>query len=321
MHDLLEFPEELIAVEETLHGIFENTQGLIREAGEYVLEGRGKSLRPRLVFLSARVNAPDIIIAKDSPVLRIAACVELLHTASLLHDDVVDNATLRRGRPSVNAQFGADVSILLADYLFSQAFQLIISCASVQALSILCETTRKMSASELRQIELRSEMLTEDNYLEIIESKTASLFSACAELGALISNAPEMQRAALAEYGRNLGMVFQIADDALDYTAADPQWGKSVGGDLAQGKPTLPLIHVFETATSIDRANLQRHLRNGCELSDILPLIEKYHGLEYARATAQRYATNALENASNFASGAARVPFESLCTFALDRGY
>jgi len=318
---LLEFPEELIAVEETLHGIFENTRGLIHEAGEYVLEGRGKSLRPRLVFLSARANAPDIAIVKDAPVLRMAACVELLHTASLLHDDVVDNASLRRGRPSVNAQFGADVSILLADYLFSKSFELVISCASTEALGLLCETTRKMSASELRQIELRSEMPTEEDYLGIIESKTASLFATCAELGALISAAPDAQRRALAEFGCNLGMVFQIADDALDYTAADPQWGKSVGGDLAQGKPTLPLIHTFEAATSIDRANLQRYLRNGCELSDILPLIEKYQGLEYARATAQRYAADAMERTTIFAPGAARAPFESLCAFALERGY
>lgn len=317
------FSPEMDVLEGYLQSVFSNARGLTREAGEYVLEKRGKSLRPRLVLMAARCEAPVSreVLPVDEPVLRMAACVELLHTASLLHDDVVDNAATRRGRPSVNARFGADVSILLADFLFSQAFQMIAPFAGSDALSLLCEATRKMSESELRQIELRGEMPVREDYFRIIEAKTASLFSACAEIGALLANVPPERRRALAEFGRLLGMVFQIADDALDFTADSPEWGKEIGNDLAQGKKTLPLIHTVESASPQDREYLLAQLQNGRKIEHILPYIHKYNGIQHALETAREYARQATALAPLFAPQSAIPHFQNLCDFALERNH
>ena len=253
--------------------------------------------------------------------LRAAACVEMIHCASLLHDDVIDKAPLRRGRPSVNAKYGDDVAILVADLLFSQAFDLAISTIEPDVLRLACRASRMMCESEIFQIEKREVVLTEADYLRIIEAKTASLFSACAEIAGVLSNTTAERRDRLARFGFNIGMAYQITDDALDYSAESSQWGKQVGNDLEQGKLTLPLVYTLDQATPADREALLEQLRNGREMSEVLAAIEKYHGLEYAYDRAREYARQASELTSSLGLPSSEQKFHDLCRFVVDRTF
>jgi geranylgeranyl pyrophosphate synthase len=285
------FPEEIARVEEIIASSVQAQNGLLREAADYVGLGGGKKLRPRLVILAARAVGRGR--TDDDHLLPVAAAVEVLHTASLLHDDVVDHASERRTRPSVNSRYGDELAVLLADYFFTYAFDLALSVLDPRLTRLLCAATREMCEGEIFQIEKRNALLTQDDYYRIIGSKTSSLFALCTELGALVADAPDDTRRALARFGRLSGMAYQVTDDVLDYTVTDGKWGKPRGHDLAEGKQTLPLVRTCECASEIDRTALLGHLSNGRRMEDVLPVIEKYGGLDYARAKARDFAREA----------------------------
>lgn len=320
---LLHFQPELQAMEAVINQATAFSNDLATQGATYATRQSGKYLRPRLLLLALRARAPFSAKTspEDEPAIRTAACVELLHTASLLHDDVIDHAQERRGRASLNAQYGDNVAILVADLLFAQAFEVIRPLRNYDLIELLGETTRKMCQSELEQIAKKDQILSEQEYLSIIEGKTACLFAACTRFGALLRKSAPEEANALAAFGHNLGMAFQIVDDTLDYTATSENWGKDRGNDLAQGKQTLPLIHTISQASPSDRNQILKEMRNGRQIHNILPVIHQYGGLDYAESKARNYAEKARELIAHFAPKAAAPHFEAICAFACERDH
>lgn len=315
-NDIYDFAREIEQVKSCFSKAIVTSNDLIREVAEYMNLGTGKMLRPRLV-LSVAHSLKGI----DESVLQVAAAVEMIHVAALLHDDVIDKASTRRGIMTVNVKYGDDVAILMADWLFSQAFELGLYDEKPQILSILSKATRKMCESEMFQIQKRGMMLTPEDYYWIIEAKTASLFSASAEIGAVLGEANAERRDSFAQYGQHLGMAFQIVDDVLDYTATDGRWGKNVGNDLARGKQTLPLIRTFEMATEIEREALSHQLNNGREMGKVFPIIEKYRGIEYSHDKAFEYLEQADGLIPRFNVNSASEMFKSINRFVAERSH
>lgn len=307
--------DELAKVDGHLQEILQSDTLLVREVGEYVLATRGKRLRPILSILAAKVFK---YCGEDHT--KVATALELVHSATLLHDDVIDKAPLRRGLPTVNARWGDDVAILIADYLFSHAFSLALSTSmSPKVLSLICQVTARMCEGEMFQIEKRDAILSRDDYLRIVRGKTAYLFSACTALGAILARAPEQQVMLLSAYGLNFGIAFQITDDTLDLIASDDEMGKPHWADIRNGKLTLPIIYTFESASDVDRQKLIECWNNGRNPEEIVPFIEKYGGIEHAMAEAQRYATAAKEQLADFPTTPAVDMLRRLADFVVQR--
>ena len=326
----LEFPSEIAQVEIHIREAVLPSSGLLREVADHIHLGLGKKLRPRLLILASRATSPQspglgpeesIVGGASAAVLRAAAAIELVHVASLIHDDVIDKAKTRRGRPSVNAAFGDDVAILMADLLYSHAFDLALSAVDPEVARLLSRTTRQMCESEIFQIQKREAVLTREDYYYIIGSKTAALFSASAELGGVLSGVAGQPREALSRFGRLLGMAYQVTDDVLDYVATDEAWGKPRGNDLAQGKQTLPLVYTCEKATPSEREFLFTELHNGHRLNVVLPLIEKYGGLDYSCTKARDLAHEAQALIPDFETNSAADSFRELCDFVVQRAF
>lgn len=269
---------DLARTRDLLDEVYSVEGALMGEVAAYVGSTRGKMLRPCMVCLANRAFGGDPA-TQDDPV-RVAAAVELFHTATLLHDDVIDKAPLRRGRPTVNARFGDEPAILFADYLYATSFDLALATMNPMALRLLSQTTQKMTFGEFLQIERRGSILALDDYMEIIRSKTAYLFSASCALGGLVAGAEEAALEGLARYGLEFGLAFQITDDALDYEATAEGWGKKRGADLAEGKQTLPLLLAFAAADAEDRAALEALFNNGRDFDSVLGYIRKYRAIE-----------------------------------------
>jgi octaprenyl-diphosphate synthase len=331
----LDFPDDIERVDEYIHAAVQSddgrtefggrtelglgepgSHGLLNEVLDYVHRGRGKKLRARTILLVSQGMG-----VLDDRALRAAACVEMIHCASLLHDDVIDEAPLRRGRPSVNAKYGDDVAILVADLLFSQAYDLALSTVEPEILRLVCRASRLMCESEMFQIEKRQDILTEEEYLRIIEAKTASLFAVCVEVGGVLSKVSPERRSRLARFGSNIGMAYQITDDALDYSAESSRWGKQIGNDLERGKLTLPLVYALEQACPADRRVLIDQLRNGRDINRVLPVIEKYRGLEYTYRRARQFAREAHELTPLLGLSSSVDRFHDLCHFVVDRTF
>jgi len=218
---------------------------LVENIGEYLIEAGGKRLRPLLVLLSARACG-----YQGNNHIDLAAIIEFIHTATLLHDDVVDTSDLRRGRPTANAKWGNAPSVLVGDFLYSRAFQMMVKLDRMEILAILADTTNVISEGEVQQlINAGNAGISRQDYYTVIDKKTAQLFKAAAQVGAVIADADADSCESLAQYGHHLGMAFQLADDALDYSGSAEELGKNIGDDLAEGKPTLPLIHAMATGT------------------------------------------------------------------------
>ena len=261
--------------------------------GRYLQAGGGKRLRPILVLLSSR-----LVGATSDATIRMAAVVEMIHTATLVHDDVIDIAKTRRGRPSSNAIWGNHTCVLAGDWLYMQAFQIALRERNFQVLDLLIGLTQMMVEGELLQLERIGRIdVTEADYMELVDRKTASLFSACARLGAMTGGADEATEARLGEFAWNLGMAFQLVDDVLDFTSREKVLGKPVGSDLREGKVTLPLIYALEEASDAERGMVTAVLRDGnyesAPFEDILRMIERRHGFERARERAQSFTEKA----------------------------
>src|SRR5687767_1978113 len=253
----------------------------------------GKRLRPMLLLLTAKlVGEPS-----DSAV-RLAAVMEMVHTATLVHDDVIDSAQSRRGKPSANVLWGNQTCVLGGDWLYMQAFQVALRERNFTILDILISLTQKMVEGELLQLDRIGRIdITEADYVELVDRKTASLFEACARLGALVGGADESAESRLADYGWNLGMAFQLVDDVLDFTSRESVLGKPVGNDLREGKVTLPLIYALQECTPVEHEMIATVLRDGSydnvPLPRVLQLIDRYGAVEKARLRAHQFTEKA----------------------------
>ncbi len=288
--------QDLAMVRRHLDKVFQVEGSLMGEVAGFVSESRGKMLRPAMVALVARAYGYDPTAGKQA---LLGAAVELFHVATLLHDDVIDEAPLRRGRDTVNARWGNDVAILFADYLYASSFDYALESLQPEVVKVLSKTTQKMTEGEMFQIEKRGDWLSVEDYFSIIRMKTAHLFSACAGLGAMVAAAPPDQVQKMFEFGLHFGMAFQITDDALDYEAQEDNWGKRVGADLKEGKQTLPLLHTIQQADDTDRKALLEVLANGRDFTTVHGYVKKYQGVDYSLEKAAEFTKSALDILEN----------------------
>lgn len=258
---------------------------LIREVAEYIIGGGGKRLRPALVLLSA-----GALGYRGTGHHTLAAVVEFIHTATLLHDDVVDESELRRGRPTANTLFGNAASVLVGDFVYSRAFQMMVNVDDMRVLQVLADATNVIAEGEVLQLmNCRNADIDEASYLQVIRYKTAKLFEAASRLGALLAGAPPAVEEAMAAYGSHLGTAFQLIDDVLDYSGEAGVIGKNVGDDLAEGKPTLPLIRVIQHGSAEEAALVRGALASGGlgDLAPVLAAIRHSGALDYTRRQAE----------------------------------
>ena len=268
---------------------------LVRQVAEYIVAGGGKRLRPALVLLSAGASGYPGPEGGERH-YEMAAVVEFIHTATLLHDDVVDASDRRRGRKTANAEFGNAAAVLVGDFLYSRAFQMMLAADSMRVMQVLADATNTIAEGEVLQLmNCHDPAVDERGYLEVIRRKTAKLFEAAARLGAMLAGAPAAVETGLADYGMHLGTAFQLIDDVLDYSGDAATIGKSLGDDLAEGKPTLPLIRVMSAGSPEQADVVRRAIVAGgrAEFAQVLEAVIGTGALEYARAAAQREAAAA----------------------------
>jgi octaprenyl-diphosphate synthase len=294
---------------------------LVRQVAEYIVAGGGKRLRPALVLLSARaVGYPGASGAAQH--YEMAAVVEFIHTATLLHDDVVDASAMRRGRRTANAEFGNAASVLVGDFLYSRAFQMMLGAGSMRVMQVLADATNKIAEGEVLQLmNCHDPDVDEGGYLEVIRRKTAKLFEAAARLGAVLGDAPPAVENGLAEYGMHLGTAFQLIDDVLDYSGDAATIGKSLGDDLAEGKPTLPLIRAMACGSAAQAATVRRAIVEGGR-DDFVPVLEALRAtgaLAYAHDVALREAEAARRALQAVPASAYKDSLLELASFSVVR--
>jgi octaprenyl-diphosphate synthase len=309
---------DLDALEGLLRAELVSDDPFIGELVSYVLSTRGKLVRPALACLSA-----EAIGGGERDRLYVAGTVELIHIASLIHDDIIDAAGLRRGTPTVNVQWGNQIAVLLGDLLFARAFDLISRVRHPEVAPVVAEAAVRMSQAEIKQIERASEPHSDEGiYLDIIEGKTAALFAAACRAGALVAGASAAQADALADFGLAWGMSFQITDDALDLTSRAEELGKPIGSDIQGGKVTMPVIHALRSAGATDRAALLRLLQPPSpddNIEQVRLLLGRYGAIEYAMGVAREYATRAAAALRTLPRSAGRQSLLDLTEFVVVR--
>jgi len=295
---------------------------LIDQISAYIIQAGGKRVRPALLMLVAKALSNG----KVSPhTQEMAAVVEFIHTATLLHDDVVDESTLRRGRETANTAFGNAASVLVGDFLYSRAFQMMVKPNDLRVMQILSDATNTIAEGEVLQLlNMNDPEVDEASYLQVIRYKTAKLFEASTELGAILANATDVQREQAAAFGRHIGTAFQLMDDLLDYTANASQMGKNAGDDLREGKPTLPLIYLLENGSNEERLLVRAAVEQNQDLPDdvfaqILNAVQSSGALDYTQAAAKREADLALECIQDFPANEATSALQALCEYSLSR--
>ncbi len=292
---------------------------LVNQIAEYIISAGGKRIRPVLVLLLANAYG-----YKGSAHHELAAVVEFIHTATLLHDDVVDESSMRRGRQTANALFGNAASVLVGDFLYSRSFQMMVSLDNMRVMRILSDATNVIAEGEVLQLlNMHDPDVTHESYLKVIRSKTAKLFEAAAELGALVGGASDAQIDAAGEYGRSLGTAFQLIDDVLDYAGDAAEIGKNLGDDLREGKPTLPLIWLMENGTPDQRQLVRSCIEHGDEeqFDAVLAAVTSSGALDYTRAQAESAARRAAEAISGLPDSIYKSSLLQLCSFAVDRNH
>lgn len=307
--------DDFAAVDHFIQSSLESRVPLVGEVGRYIVQSGGKRLRPLISLLAAKACGYE-----GQQHIEVASIIELLHTATLLHDDVVDESSLRRGRPTANAKWDNPTAVLVGDYLISRAFQLVVALRNPDIMEIMANGTCIIAEGEVLQLlNQRDPDTTEDRYMEVIHDKTAKLFEAAAECGATLGN-PDL-REPCARYARHLGAAFQIIDDVLDYTSSAEVMGKNVGDDLAEGKPTMPLIQAMKVAPMEDAALIrQAILTGGLEhLGKIIAIVQQSGAIEYTRECARRESERALAALGTLPESLYRQALESLTRLALTR--
>ena len=294
---------------------------LVGRVAQYLLNSGGKRIRPMLLMLMARALG----CAPGGAQVRAGVIVEYIHSATLLHDDVVDDAQTRRGASAANVLHGPAASVLVGDFLYSRAFQMIVELLEERrAVEVLAATTNQIAEGEVMQLMNLNELaVTEEQYLEVIRRKTASLFEACARIGAILAHSDASIEEAAARYGLELGMAYQIADDVLDYSGGEEAFGKNVGTDLREGKPTLPLLHAMRVGSPAQQSVLRDALRTGGldNLSGVMEAIETTGALQYASRRAAEASRRARDALSALPESRFRDVLTSLARFAAERGY
>ena len=314
--------DKILKVENLIELKLQSEVNLIKIMTNHHLRSGGKRLRALLTLGSAKLSGYNL----GERDINLAACVELIHSATLLHDDVIDESVLRRGIKTTNSIWGNQSSILVGDYLLSRCFEIMVDDGDFAILKLLCSTSAKTVQGEVLQLEHTGEAdILEDTYINIISLKTASLFSAATKTGACLSGSNEKEKNALESYGKNLGLSFQIADDALDYYAKEKLFGKEIGKDFFEGKVTLPLIIVFQKGNDEERVFLseimKREKRNEDDFSETLALIYKYKAIEASLKRAEYFVNVSYDSLGIFPDNEDKKILQNLTGFSLNRSF
>jgi octaprenyl-diphosphate synthase len=310
---------DMRAVDEVIRSRLHSEVALIRQVAEYIVSSGGKRLRPALLILSAGAFG-----YRGTHHHVLAAVVEFIHTATLLHDDVVDESALRRGRPTANSLFGNAASVLVGDFVYSRAFQMMVGVDNMRVLRVLADATNVIAEGEVLQLmNSHDPNIDEDGYLKVIRYKTAKLFEAAARLGAILGHASRAQEEAIATYGIHLGTAFQLIDDVLDYSGEQAVIGKNIGDDLAEGKATLPLIYAIKHGTPQQAARVRHAIEHGGldELDAVIDAIRQTGAIDYARAQANEESRIACEALAVLPDSPHRGHLRALAEFAVTRTY
>ena len=293
---------------------------LINQLGYYIIQGGGKRIRPLISVLAARALG-----YQADKAITCATFVEFIHTASLLHDDVVDESDMRRGRATANAEFGNAASVLVGDFIYTRAFQLVAQLESLEVLRIMSDATNVLAEGEVQQLmNVNDPETTEANYMQVIYRKTARLFEVAGQAAAIVANASMAEQEALKYYGRYLGTAFQLVDDVLDYSANAQALGKNVGDDLAEGKPTLPLLHAMRHGNPAQAALIREAIEQGGKrnaIDEVLAIMAEHQSLDYAMNRAKEEAQKAVDAISILPDSSYKDALISLAYLSVDRTY
>jgi octaprenyl-diphosphate synthase len=310
---------DMAAVNDTIYQRLQSEVALINRLGHYIVNSGGKRLRPMLVLLAAGACG-----YQGRRHIDMAAIIEFIHTATLLHDDVVDASNLRRGRKTANAIWGNESSVLVGDYLYSRAFEMMVEIGSMRVMEILSHVTNTVAEGEVMQLlNCRDADTTEARYMEVIEAKTAKLFEAASQTGAVLGEAPADTERALASYGMQLGIAFQLIDDALDYSASAEQIGKNVGADLADGKPTLPLIYAMRRGNAKQTAIIRQAIERGglARLDAALDAIESTGAIAYTESVARQIVDGAIDQLTSLPVSDHKQALIALARLSVNRNF
>jgi len=313
---------KLLLVEEKIKLKLSSDVDLVQKMTDYYLDTGGKRLRALLTLGSAKMCG----YLKGTRDINLAACVELIHSATLMHDDVIDNGSIRRGKKTINKIWDNHSSVLVGDYLLSRCFEMMVEDGNLEVLKLLSSTSSKIAQGEVLQLQHQGEVdMLEETYLKIISAKTAELFAAATKVGAILSDMKMKEKEALEFYGRNLGLTFQIADDTLDYNSDLKLFGKKIGKDFYEGKVTLPIILLFQKANNQEKEKLKdtflKNNRNESDLNYILSLIKKYDVIKDCYQKAQHYIDLASNSLSVFSDCEEKNILENLTSFSLSRNF
>ena len=314
--------EKIQKVENRIQEKLKSDVNLIEKMSKHHLSSGGKRLRALLTLQSAKLTG----YKESKRDINLAACVELIHSATLLHDDVIDESELRRGTKTTNSIWGNQSSILVGDYLLSRCFEMMVEDGDLEILKLLSSTSAKIAQGEILQLQHKGESdLLEETYINIINLKTASLFSAATKTGACLSNSNEKEKNALESYGRNLGLAFQIADDALDYYAKEKLFGKEIGKDFFEGKVTLPLITIFQKSNKEEKSFLKEIMKNEKrteeDFNKTLALIHKYNAVEATFKKAEYFVNVSFDALAIFSETEDKKILQNLTSFSLNRSF
>jgi octaprenyl-diphosphate synthase len=308
---------DLAEVDRVIRSRLSSEVALVSTVADYIIAAGGKRMRPVLLLLVARALGYD-----GRTHHQLAAVVEFIHTATLLHDDVVDESDLRRGRQTANAVFGNAASVLVGDFLYSRSFQMMVEADDMRVMQVLANATNVIAEGEVLQLmNCNDPDVDEERYLQVIRYKTAKLFEAAAQVGAILCKAPAAVEEAAAEYGRRLGTAFQLIDDVLDYSGITNDIGKNVGDDLREGKPTLPLLHAMAQGTAAERAMIREAIAQGHteRFDEIMAAIHRTGALEYTRERARTEAKAAADAVASLAPSAYREALLYFSTYSIER--
>ena len=314
--------EKLVLVEEKIKTKLNSDVGLVQKMTNYHIQTGGKRLRALLTLGSAKLCK----YLKGGRDINLAACVELIHTATLMHDDVIDVSSVRRGKKTINSIWGNQSSILVGDYLLSRCFEMMVEDGNLEVLKLLSSTSSKIAQGEILQLQHKGDIdMLEETYLKIISTKTAVLFSASTKVGAILANKKNNEKDALEFYGKNLGLTFQIADDILDYNSELKLFGKKIGNDFYEGKITLPVILLSQQINNIEKQSLKdifkKNKRSENDLKFTLDLILKYKIIEQCYKKAEHFISLASSSLSIFPDSEEKKVLENLTTFSLERSF
>lgn len=310
---------DMDAVNSVIRANLQSEVPLVKEVGEYIINAGGKRIRPVLTILFANAHGYKGTAHHD-----LAAIIEFIHTATLLHDDVVDESSLRRGRQTANALFGNAASILVGDFLYTRSFQMMVTLQNMRIMEILADATNVIAEGEVLQLlNMHDPDVTEERYLQVIRSKTAKLFEAATSLGALIAGVDQIAIEAAKECGRALGTAFQLIDDVLDYSGSAYDIGKNVGDDLREGKPTLPLIYLMQHGSEYQRELVRLCIKNGdtSKFDEILDAIKQSGAIVYTRAAAKKASEQAIQALIHMPDSRFKNSLVDLARFSVDRNH